>query len=132
MQAQRRLKIHHVALEAWCRNVIRSAGGTGRRSQFRALDSMKAQPLDLRREARVACGDAPPFAGRHVLVRVEAEDLRVAKASDATPAVLRTDRMCGVLEHAKAVTRRERIQRVLVHWESCEVHGHENPRPLRN
>src|SRR5271157_5539977 len=98
MEAQCGLEIHHVALEAWRRNIVGGAGSASRWPQFLALDPVEAKPLDHGGEARIACGEASALAGRHVLVRVEAEDLRVAEASDSPTAVLRTDRVCGVLE----------------------------------
>ncbi len=127
VEAEGGLQIHEVGFEAGCNNVVvhaealdfAVAGPAG------ALNAVEAEELNAFGHAGIAGDDAATFAGGHVFIGVEGEDLNVAKTAEAAAFVGGADGVGAVFDDAQAVLGGEGVERVEVHRAAGEVDGHD-------
>ena len=125
MQAQSRLQIHEVGLAGGLHHVNMDAAFLALALPRVPLDAMKTQTLDARQEFILEEGDGAPFAGGHVLVRVEAVNAhhRTRIAPHFLALVGRPHSLRRVFNHPEAVFFGDGPNLLHGAGQAREVHG---------
>ena len=89
--------------------------------------SLVGERAQERGERGVVGRDHAALARRHLLVGVEGEDRRGARAADLAAAVLAADGLAGVLDDRQPVLLRDRAERVHVARVAEDVHWEDGP-----
>ena len=132
VDAERRLEIGEVVLEARHDRLVADRRAPGVARGGVAVDAVEAQPPHALGDLRIGRRHHAALGGGEVLGRVEAEAGRVRPGADPPAAVLGARSVCGVLDHDQAVALRERREPVEIARLSREVDRQDRARARRD